>query len=78
MVSLLAYSRHITLYTRNSASTQWSRDNTILYLHGRPIVLERFKEMVAGTLVKAENILWEELMFTSDPNGRFLIPLDKI
>ncbi|KAK5111071.1 hypothetical protein LTR85_012290 [Meristemomyces frigidus] len=48
MISLLAYSKHIALNTGNSASTQWSRDMKVLRLHGKPIVVERFREMIHG------------------------------
>ena len=50
MISLLAYSKKIAINTANSASTQWSRDMSVLHLHGRPIVIERFKAMVCGIL----------------------------
>ncbi|KAK4980774.1 hypothetical protein LTR28_001461 [Elasticomyces elasticus] len=77
MVSLLAYGKSIALNTGNSASTQWSRDMRVLRLHGRPIVLERFKEMIHGVVTEAERVLWEDVMHTG-LGERFVIPLDDI
>ncbi|KAK4947069.1 hypothetical protein LTR66_014220 [Elasticomyces elasticus] len=77
MISLLAYGKSIALNTGNSASTQWSRDMRVLRLHGRPIVLERFKEMIHGVVTEAERVLWEDVMHTG-LGERFVIPLDDI
>ncbi|KAF3029165.1 hypothetical protein E8E12_000446 [Didymella heteroderae] len=78
MISLLAYSKKIAMNTANSASTQWSRDMSILHLHGRPIVIKRFKAMVGGVLKQAEDMLWEQLMYISDGAERFSIPLERV
>ncbi|KAK5020229.1 hypothetical protein LTR16_001602, partial [Cryomyces antarcticus] len=77
MISLLAYAKSIALNTGNSASTQWSRDTRVLRLHGRPIVLERFKEMIHGVVAEAERVLWEEVMH-AELGERFTVPLDDI
>ena len=78
MISLLAYSKKIAMNTANSASTQWSRDMSVLHLHGRPIVIERFKAMVGGVLKRAEDMLWEHLMYVSESAERFSIPLESV
>ncbi|TKA55283.1 hypothetical protein B0A49_12685, partial [Cryomyces minteri] len=77
MISLLAYGKSIALNTGNSASTQWSRDTRVLRLHGRPIVLEKFKEMIHGVVAEAERVLWEDVMHTR-LGERFVIPLHNI
>ena len=51
---------------------------TVLRLHGRPIVIERFKAMVSSVLKQAEDMLWEQLMYVSDHAERFAIPLESI
>ena len=51
---------------------------TVLRLHGRPIVIERFKAMVSSVLKQAEDMLWEQLMYVSDHAERFTIPLESI
>lgn len=75
MISLLAYAKHITLNTGNPATTQWSKDLGTLYLQGRPIVMARFKAMVAGVIGEAEDVLWEKLMMVPCQQDRFYIPL---
>lgn len=77
MISLLAYGKSIALNTSNAGSVQWSVDKKVLYLHGRPIVIERFRRMVREVVKEAERVLWEELMWTG-PEGRVSIPLDKL
>lgn len=77
MISLLAYGKHIALNTGNAASTQWSRDMKVLRLHGKPIVLERFKDMIQDVLAEAERMIWEDVLYIGQ-HDRFLIPLDEI
>jgi hypothetical protein len=62
MLSLLAYSKFIALNTGNAGSIQWEPDQSIMYLHGRPIVIERFQQMVRKVITEAETLLWERLM----------------
>jgi hypothetical protein len=75
MISLLAYAKHITLSGSNAATTLWSKDQRILYFCGRPIVIDRFKAMVAGVLAAAEAALWGELLMVAGPGDRFSVPL---
>ena len=77
MISLLAYGKSIALNTSNAGSVQWSPDHRVLYLRGRPIVIERFQRMVRDVVKEAERLLWEELIWTG-PEGRFVVPLDQI
>ena len=78
MINLLAYSKRIAMNTANFASTPWSRDMSILRLHGRPVVIGRFKAMVSGVLKQAADMLWEQLMYVSDYAERFTTPLESV
>jgi len=42
MLSLLAYRKFVALNAGNSGNAYWSRDKTIFYLGGRPIVISQF------------------------------------
>jgi len=77
MISLLAYGKSIALNTSNEGSVHWSPDRRVLYLHGRPVAIERFQKMVRDVVQEAERVLWEELVWTG-PEGRFVVPLDQI
>ena len=77
MISLLAYGKHIALNTSNAGSTHWSTDKKILYYHGKPIIIKRFQKMISDTIDEAEQMLWEELMWTR-ASDRFVVPLDEI
>jgi hypothetical protein len=80
MISLLAYSKHVTLNKSNTGSVQWSADQQVLYFRGRPIVISRFQQMIQDAIAEAEQVLWEELMWVTqdDPGQRFTVPLDRI
>lgn len=45
MISLLAYGKFIALNTGNSGNVYWLKDKKTFYLHGRLIVLNRFRKM---------------------------------
>jgi superfamily II DNA helicase RecQ len=77
MISLLAYGRYIAFNTSNAGSTHWSADKKILYFHGKPIIIQRFRKMIGDVIDEAEQILWKELMWAK-PQNRFVVPLDKI
>lgn len=77
MISLLAYGKHKALNTSNAGSTHWSADKKILYFHGKPIVIQRFRKMISDVMDEAEKMLSEELMWAK-PQDRFIVPLDKI
>jgi len=78
MLSLLAYSKAAALNHRNPGSIFWSKDRKIVYLHGRPIVIERFRRMVGDAVTEAERLLWQELMWVHGQEGRFSIALDQV
>ncbi len=59
MINLLAYSKYITLNKSNEDSVQWSADQRVLYLHGRLIVISRFRRMVQDAITEAEQLLWQ-------------------
>jgi hypothetical protein len=67
MISLLAYAKHISLYTPSSiaGSIRWSHDQQTLYLKSHAIKLERFQAMVQEIVVSAERLLWDELLWTT-------------
>lgn len=77
IISLLAYGKSIALKASNAGSVQWSPNHRALYLRRRPIAIERFQRMVREVVKEAERLLWEKLMSTA-PEGRFMVPLDKI
>jgi hypothetical protein len=62
MPSLLAYGKFVALDAGNSGNVYWSRDKTIFYLSGRPIVIHQFQQMAGDIITKAENMLWQELL----------------
>jgi hypothetical protein len=74
MLNMLAYGKDIAKNTGNAGNTFWSSDGRTLYMHGRPIVISKFKAMVHDVVAEAEELLWTKLMRT----GRFEIPLCKV
>jgi len=78
MISLLAYGKAIALNHNNPGSVFWSKDKKTVFLHGRPIVIERFRSMIRDAVTEAERMLWEELMWVYGREGRFTIALDKV
>lgn len=75
MLSLLAYGKFIATNTGSSGNTSWSADGQTLYLHGKPVVMSRFCAMVQDVVTRAEDMLWDGLMWRAE---RFAVPLDKI
>ncbi|KAK5189319.1 hypothetical protein LTR47_011879 [Exophiala xenobiotica] len=77
-INLLAYGKYIALNTSNAGSITWSRDGEIIYFHGLSIPLNSFRSMVINNIEHAEELLWRELMWTSDSAQRFTVDLDKL
>jgi superfamily II DNA helicase RecQ len=78
MLSLLAYGKFVALNAGNSGNVYWSRDKTIFYLGGRPIVVSRFQQMARDIVSEAADRLWQELLWAADPAERFIVKLDRI
>lgn len=78
MLSLLAYGKFIALNAGNSGNAQWSKDKTIFYLGGKPIIISQFQQMARDIVKDAEDVLWQELLWTADPAERFVVKLEKI
>ena len=78
MISLLAYGKAIALNHNNPGSVFWSKAKKPVYLHGRPIVIERFQRLVRDAVTEAERMLWQELMWVYRKEGRFSIALNKV
>lgn len=57
MVSLLAYGKSVALNSGNAGSVLWSKDKRTLFLHGRPISMDRFRRIVADVIGEAERLL---------------------
>lgn len=76
MVSLLAYGKFVALNAGNAGNAYWSKDKTIFYLHGRPIVIDRFRRMAQDMVTEVENMLWQELLWTAQAEDRFAIRLE--
>jgi hypothetical protein len=72
MLSLLAYAKFIALRTPGSiaGSMWWSVDQQTFYIKGRPVVLQRFRELAQGVITEAERVLWEELLWMSEQEHR--------
>ena len=75
LLSLLAYSKNIALTAGNSGSISWASDRQTIYYRGHPIVLNSFRRMVHDVLGRAEELLWQQLMWISTTQQRFLISL---
>lgn len=78
MLSLLAYGKFVALNAGNSGNVYWSRDKAIFYLGGRPIVISQFQQMARDIVSEAADMLWQELLWVSDPTERFIVELDRI
>jgi hypothetical protein len=57
ILSLLAYSKHITITQGNSGNAIWSDDKKTFYLNGKPVVISKFKQMARDLITEAEDIL---------------------
>jgi hypothetical protein len=77
MISLLAYGKYIGLNAGNSGNANWSEDKKIFYLHGRPIVVERFRIMAQELVAEAEEKLWQ-LCWVDRAEDRLSIDLASI
>lgn len=80
MLSLLAYAKHISLRTPGSVagSMWWSADRQTYFLKGRPIQMQQFCQLAQGVVAEAEQLLWQELLWTNDQNERRSIDLAAI
>lgn len=78
MLSLLAYGKSIAMSAGNAGNAYWSRDKKTFYLNGRPIRISRFQQMARDIITEAEDVLWQEPLWVSDPAERFMIKLDDI
>ncbi|KAI9882030.1 MAG: hypothetical protein M1823_006233, partial [Watsoniomyces obsoletus] len=76
IINLLAYGKFVALNAGNSGNAYWSKDKKIFYLHGRPIVLNRFCRMAQELVAEAEHTLWQELLWTAKAADRFAIRLE--
>jgi hypothetical protein len=59
MISLLAYSKHAALNEGNAGNAYWSLDKKIFYLNGRPIVIERFRQMAQSMEAEVVERFWQ-------------------
>lgn len=76
MLSMLAYGKYIAFNHQNAGSLFWEGDNTVLF-RGWRIALADFRSMVHSVISRAEELLWDELMWAPKA-GRFTIALDDI
>jgi hypothetical protein len=77
-ISLLAYGKYIAMTAGNSGNAYWSKDKKIFYLNGRPIYISRFCKMAQDMVAKAEQMLWEELLWVAKAEDRFAVELERI
>lgn len=47
-------------------------------LHGRCIIMEKFKAMVQKAVTDTEDLFWDRLMWTLDPSGRLVLDIEKL
>jgi hypothetical protein len=78
MISLLAYGKHIALNYGNASGVFWENGRQIMNLHGRRIIIEKFKAMVQKAVTDAEDLFWDRLMWTPDPSDRLVLDIDKL
>ena len=77
MISLLAYGKHIAQAQGNSGNASWSKDKTIFYLNGRPIIIERFRTMAQSMRAEVVEQLWA-LCWVQSVADRFTVDLAKV
>jgi superfamily II DNA helicase RecQ len=77
MISLLAYSKHAAMNEGNAGNAYWSLDKKIFYLNGRPIVVERFRQMAQSMQAEVVEQFWQ-LLWVDVVADRFTIDLGKI
>ncbi|KEF50790.1 uncharacterized protein A1O9_13158 [Exophiala aquamarina CBS 119918] len=78
LINLLAYGKYVALNSSNAATITWSRNKDTMFYKGIPIALSSFRQMVQDNIQRAEQILWEQLMWVRDDSKRFSIDLDII
>jgi hypothetical protein len=78
MISLLAYGKHIALNHGNAGGVFWENGRQIMNLHGRRIIMEKFKAIVQKAVTDAEDLFWDRLMWTPDPSDRLVLDIDKL
>jgi superfamily II DNA helicase RecQ len=76
IINLLAYGKFVALNAGNSGNAYWSKDKKIFYLHGQPIVINRFRTMAQELVAEVEHMLWQELLWTAKAADRFAIRLE--
>lgn len=77
MINLLAYSKHAALNEGNAGNAYWSLDKKIFYLNGRPIVIERFRQMAQSIQAEVVEQFWQ-LLWVDVVADRFAINLAQI
>ena len=78
IINLLTYSKYITLNKSNESSIQWLTDHRMLYFHSRLIMISQFHQMIQNMITKTEQLLWQKLMWTAEPERRFSVSLNQI
>ena len=78
MLSLLAYGKSVAMNTGNVGSVLWSKDKKTLIYHGRHVEVVLFRRMIHDAVTRAEDLLWQELMWVTERSGRFVVPLDRL
>ena len=68
IIKWLGYGKTISMQSGNSPSVTWSRsgDRDMLYFHGKPLPISRFRSAIHDMIRDAEDILWRELMWSED------------
>jgi hypothetical protein len=72
ILSLLAYAKFISLRTLGSVagSMWWLQDRQTFFLKGRLIQLSLLCAIAQGLVAEAERVLWAELLWIEDAEGR--------
>lgn len=84
LIKWLGYGKVMSLQKINQPSITWSRstenrpDGDILYFHGKPLPISRFKNAIHDMIREAEDILWQDLMWTEKKEDRFTVDLSLI
>jgi superfamily II DNA or RNA helicase len=84
LIKWLGYGKVMSMQKINQPSITWTRskedrpDGDILYFHGKPLPIRRFKTAVHDMIGEAEDILWRDLMWTEKKGDRFTIDLSRI
>lgn len=80
ILSLLSYAKVISMTTPSASASSmwWSLDKRTFYHKGRPVQLERFRQMAQGFVDEAERVLWTELLWCRTIDERFTIDLESI